>query len=155
MSTRFINKVVVHTAAAQDGHGKPVYQTAAIIDAYHRAHNGWSAIGYHYVVLKDGTVELGRPESSVGAHVEGLNLHTIGICATGHGDLADLTELQRNAMVRLCAAIVRRYHLLSNDVIGHRETPMYGGPPVTKTCPGLLVDMDDLRQRIADRLENS
>lgn len=155
MTARFINKIVVHTAGARGKDGAPVYQTAAVLDAYHRAHNGWKAIGYHFVILKDGTVELGRPESDVGAHVEGMNLHSLGICVTGDGDVAPFTELQTNALVKLCATLVRRYHLLANDVIGHREAPMYGAHPTKKTCPGLLVDLDDLRQRVVDRMENS
>lgn len=36
----------------------------------HRSHknNGWTGIGYHYVVRKDGSIERGRPHWSVGAH---------------------------------------------------------------------------------------
>jgi hypothetical protein len=39
--------------------------------------------------------------------------------------------------------------------LGHREAPMYGAHPTEKTCPGVLVDLDDLRQRVVDRMENS
>ena len=35
--------------------------SAAEIDASHKA-RGWTCIGYHYVIRKDGTVELGRPD---------------------------------------------------------------------------------------------
>ncbi|MBP9551198.1 MAG: N-acetylmuramoyl-L-alanine amidase, partial [Veillonella sp.] len=42
--------------------------------------NGWAGIGYHFVIRKDGTIERGRPLSVVGAHAQGNNLHTIGIC---------------------------------------------------------------------------
>lgn len=42
--------------------------------------NGWAGIGYHFVIRKDGTIERGRPLSVVGAHAQGDNLHTIGIC---------------------------------------------------------------------------
>lgn len=42
--------------------------------------DGWAGIGYHFVIRKDGTIERGRPLSVVGAHAQGDNLHTIGIC---------------------------------------------------------------------------
>ncbi len=40
-------------------------------------------IGYHFVITKDGKVHEGRPVSEVGAHVEGHNKESIGICLTG------------------------------------------------------------------------
>lgn len=46
--------------------------------------NGWAGIGYHFVIRKDGTIERGRPLSVVGAHAQGDNLHTIGICMAGN-----------------------------------------------------------------------
>lgn len=54
--------------------------------AIHKAHlkNGWAGIGYHFVIRKDGTIERGRPLSVVGAHAQGDNLHTIGICMAGN-----------------------------------------------------------------------
>jgi N-acetyl-anhydromuramyl-L-alanine amidase AmpD len=54
----------------------------AEIDKAHRA-RGFSAIGYHYVVRRDGTVETGRPVDAVGAHVEGFNGRSVGVCLIG------------------------------------------------------------------------
>ena len=36
----------------------------------HESHlaQGWSGIGYHFVIRKDGTIELGRPMDTIGAH---------------------------------------------------------------------------------------
>ena len=41
----------------------------------HRSHLnlGWAGVGYHFIMRKDGTVELGRPDWTVGAHAEGFN----------------------------------------------------------------------------------
>lgn len=44
---------------------------------------GWSDIGYHYVIPKDGKVELGRPLKRIGAHCVGQNSRSIGICLPG------------------------------------------------------------------------
>jgi len=44
---------------------------------------GWSDIGYHWVIRRDGTLERGRPEYRVGAHVGSNNTGNIGICMAG------------------------------------------------------------------------
>ena len=46
--------------------------------AYHIA-KGWSDIGYHFYIEKDGTVFFGRPLERNGAHVRGFNSDTLGI----------------------------------------------------------------------------
>lgn len=49
--------------------------------------NGWSDIGYHYVIRRDGTLEIGRRNEAgnyvAGAHVLGLNANSIGIALAG------------------------------------------------------------------------
>lgn len=44
---------------------------------------GWSDIGYHFGIDRDGTVLTGRALSRTGAHVRGRNAHTIGIALFG------------------------------------------------------------------------
>ena len=44
--------------------------------------NGWSGMGYHFYVRKDGSVYRGRPLWAMGAHARGYN-DSIGICAEG------------------------------------------------------------------------
>ena len=61
----------------------------------HRWHisRGWSGIGYHFVIEKDGTLRVGRPLNTVGAHVRGYNSVSVGICMVGgidkEGDVVD------------------------------------------------------------------
>ena len=69
----------------------PVWFNCTIEDI-HRAHrnpppngNGWSGVGYHYLVRKNGEVWEGRPDNTVGAHAGASNNgHTIGICFEGN-----------------------------------------------------------------------
>ena len=44
--------------------------SAKEINASHKA-QGWTCIGYHYVIRKDGTIEIGRPHWTIGAHAYG------------------------------------------------------------------------------------
>jgi N-acetyl-anhydromuramyl-L-alanine amidase AmpD len=52
------------------------------IDRMHRQ-RGFIAVGYHYVITRDGLVEIGRPVGTIGAHVEGFNSVSVGICMIG------------------------------------------------------------------------
>ena len=105
--------------------------TAADIDRQHRR-EGWKGIGYHFVILPDGTIETGRQLEVPGAHVSGYNDHTIGICyiggrnpqPTGKADkYADTrTPEQKESLLWLIRAIKR--HIkggASFTVKGHRD----------------------------------
>ena len=75
---RKINKIIVHCSATQEGRDFD----AAEINRWHLK-RGWNGIGYHYVVLLDGTIEYGRSIYKQGAHVKGENEGSIGICYIG------------------------------------------------------------------------
>lgn len=149
---RAIKWVVVHTSATADKAGSPVDASAESIRRYHVEHNGWKDIGYHYVVRANGTIETGRPLSEVGAHVGGFNDESVGICVSGHGDLADFTPQQHQVVSALCAQLCVSFGLTPASVIGHREADDFGAPHVDKTCPGTKVDMNVVRQNVAAQL---
>jgi len=75
---RNIDAIVIHCSASKDGVAKSREQ----LEAEHKA-RGFRTIGYHYVVEPDGTLMVCRPEADVGAHVEGHNATTIGVCMIG------------------------------------------------------------------------
>lgn len=54
----------------------------AQIEEWHLA-KGWASIGYHFVITRAGDLELGRPLEDVGAHVQGFNGRSVGICMVG------------------------------------------------------------------------
>jgi N-acetylmuramoyl-L-alanine amidase len=55
---------------------------AAEITEWHLA-RGFRTIGYHEVIRRDGTVEIGRQAEEQGAHVGGFNPGNYGICLVG------------------------------------------------------------------------
>lgn len=152
---RAIKWIVVHTSATADKQGNPVDASAESIRSYHVAHNGWADIGYHFVVRMNGTVEQGRPISEVGAHVGGFNDQSVGICVSGHGDIADFTAQQHDVLAALCADLCVNLRLTAAAVIGHREADDHGAPHVDKTCPGTKVDMRVVRSKVATLLEQA
>ena len=93
------------------------------IDRMHRA-RGFSKIGYHKIIHLDGSVDEGRPESEIGAHVSGHNTGTIGYSYIGGVDSAGRakdtrTVAQKETMIRLTREAVERYNLRA--VLGHRD----------------------------------
>lgn len=118
---RRITHIVLHCSASVPA--AAAHQTAADIDAMHKA-RGFRKIGYHYFIRADGTVEKGRPETEIGAHVEGHNATSIGICYAGgldaKGKAADTrTPQQLEALAKLVAELKRRYP--PAIVLGHRD----------------------------------
>lgn len=122
---RQIDKIIIHCSATREG--QPF--TAADIKKWHRE-RGFSTIGYHYVVDIDGLVEVGRPESQVGAHCIGHNKTSIGVCYIGgldaNGKPKDTrTKKQKQALRNLLYYLVDRYEC---PVFGHCDF-------AAKACP--------------------
>ena len=112
--------------------------SAAEIDASHKG-QGWTCIGYHYVIRKDGTVEQGRPHWTVGAHAYGHNSHTIGIHVCGNFEIGEPTDAQIESLAMLLANLCTDYGLpIDRDhIVGHREL-------ISTACPGKnLYEMMD------------
>ena len=65
-------------------------------DDVHRAHlaNGWAGIGYHFFVRSDGRVYRGRPISKVGAHTQGYNSQSVGVCFEGNFETEHMSQAQ-------------------------------------------------------------
>lgn len=153
--------IVWHTAGPEDDDGNPINidQSVETIDKYHRG-LGWDSIGYHYWIRMDGRVETGRNESMHGAHVPGLNEKSIGICFAGHGDLAPFSEAQMRSGLNLTRDLMKRYDIARSRVIGHREINALVAQGIVsnayatdKTCPGKLIDMDEIRKLLGGAVE--
>lgn len=77
-SKRTINEIIVHCTATPEGQDATV---KSIREGHLR--RGFSDIGYHYVIYRDGTVHDGRDVNISGAHCTGHNQHSIGVCYVG------------------------------------------------------------------------
>lgn len=127
---RPINKIFIHVSDSRDDLDVGVKE----IRQWHLA-RGWKDIGYHYVVRIDGTVEPGRPEEKIGAHAQGYNEDSIGVCWVGR---FAMHPKQKESLVRLVKSLMKKYKLSRKDVLGHYEVDTHG-----KTCPN--INMDEFR----------
>jgi hypothetical protein len=96
--------------------------SAATIHRWH-LNNGWSGIGYHFVIRKDGTVERGRPLDKVGAHTYGFNRDSVGICVVGEFNSYLPTNAQMDSAKKLITTLCRQYNIAPDrsHIFGHRD----------------------------------
>lgn len=133
---RDLNRIILHCAATPEGR-------EVSVDTIRKWHtdpppqgNGWSDIGYHYVIHLDGLTEIGRPVSIQGAHVSGENEDSIGVCYVGGVDKDlkpedTMTVEQEISFVELVKSLRLTFGYLS--VHGHNEYS-------SKACPSFSVE---------------
>ena len=126
-SRRRINEIIVHCTATPEGRD----YTVADIRQMHKA-QGWVDIGYHYIVYRDGSIHEGRNVDMVGAHCQGHNAQSIGVCYVG-GVARDgktpkdtRTQAQKDALIHLLMQLVCLYP--DATIRGHRDF-------AAKACP--------------------
>jgi len=79
MTISDVERIIVHCSATREGDDSVDFYT---IDKWHKS-RGWKGCGYHFVVLIDGTIQLGRGMNESGAHTVGFNHSSWGICYIG------------------------------------------------------------------------
>lgn len=129
---RDINKIIIHCAATRPSMDVGVKE----IRDWHIKGNGWSDIGYHGVIRRNGTLESGRPIDQPGAHTSGQNKNSIGICLVG-GVKEDGKTPENNFTPEQWATLRRVIHDLlrkypNATIHGHNEFAQ-------KACPSFDV----------------
>lgn len=147
---RRIERIVIHCSDSPNGRtlvtGKPGDKNFTTplqeIDSWHRVRgfkrlSGWrrlqepslTSIGYHFLIYVAGAVVSARHVDEIGAHAQGYNASSIGICIIGKDKF---TRAQWEALKRLIESLQATYPGV--EIVGHR-----GLPGVTKTCPNFDV----------------
>jgi len=124
---RSINKIIVHCTATPEGRDVSV----DTIRKWHVEDNGWSDIGYHWIIMLSGSIEKGRDESKPGAHAKGHNANSIGVVYVGGCDKNmnpkdTRTDGQKESLRCLLEDMKVRYP--NAQIIGHRDVS-------NKACP--------------------
>ena len=125
---RKLNGIIVHCSATPEGKDF----TVADITKWHIA-RGFNTIGYHYVIYLVLCVHTGGPIEQIGAHCQGHNADTVGVCYIG-GLASDgktprdtRTLAQKDALVNLLLSLKHKYPSIS-WIRGHRDF-------ANKACP--------------------
>lgn len=111
--------IIVHSTNTKPN----VDLSARDIDERHRK-RGLLKIGYHCVIKRDGTIELGRPFNEIGAHLQDYDIKSIGICMIGglntRGvNAPDYSTQQQKALYVLIKTLTFMYK--DAKVIGHNK----------------------------------
>ena len=123
---RKINKIIIHCSATPPN----MDVDADRVDEWHKQ-RGWSGIGYHFFIKRNGQIQAGRPLEKSGAHTKGHNKNSIGICYAGGVDKDMCPEDNRTSPQ--IASFLLLLRLLKNMfpeaiIHGHRDFS-------TKACP--------------------
>lgn len=110
--------------------------TAKQVDEWHKS-NGWSGIGYHFFVRKDGSIYRGRPIDKMGSHVLHRNHESIGICAEGAYSREYMPDKQKRAIAELLDYLKANYYP-NAQIVGHREIG-------SSDCPGKNYPLQELK----------
>lgn len=144
-ATRDITTVVWHWTANYSDQG---YIGSEQINQMH-INKGWAGIGYHFIVKRDGSIQIGRDINATGAHVLDFNTRSVGIsfvagykCAsTKYKDVPpfsevgveSITQAQHEAFKRFMSAWYKVYP--GGQAWGHVDFPNNKG----KVDPGFDV----------------
>jgi peptidoglycan hydrolase-like protein with peptidoglycan-binding domain len=133
-----VQEVCIHCSATRpDWMGDDSYKKLEEITRWHVRDRGWRAIGYHWVIDRNGRTMVGRRETEIGAGVEGHNRGVIHVCLIGgFGSAAKdrfadhFTPTQDRTLRDLLQGIGMRTAI--RTVSGHNEY-------AAKACPGFTV----------------
>ncbi len=107
-----VNRVVLHHTKNRS--------TLKSIYNLHVLENGWSKIGYHFVISKSGKIYQTRDLLEEGAHAYGSNATSLGVALVGNFDVEKPTLLQLYALRRLLKVLFSAITTL-NDIVPHNQ----------------------------------
>ena len=157
---RKINEIIIHCSATRPGWmiKSSIDKQVAEIKRWHVKLNGWSDIGYHYIIGRNGEVRLGRAVERVGAHTRGRNKNSIGICLIGGYGSAATDSFEDHFTSKQWDVLHGLLNKLEDDygtvgVHGHNEY-------AAKGCPGFnvqteIVDIRAPQLTLWDKLRRS
>lgn len=166
---RKIDLIVIHCSATAIE--KPYSKED--LERDHKA-RGFSSIGYHFYIRRDGTIYECRPINKIGAHVFGYNSNSIGLCyeggivAGGNANRAqDAKDTRTDAQKKSIKSVIKGlYDKLGDhqdcsdiEIVGHRDlSPDVDGDGIVepwewlKQCPCYDVKEENYEQLINKKL---
>ncbi|EGW41233.1 N-acetylmuramoyl-L-alanine amidase [Desulfosporosinus sp. OT] len=144
-------KIVIHHSASPTEvrrSGKNVPVDADIIREWHLS-EGWGDIGYHFVIMPDGSCENGRHLYQVEANrnEDHRKSRGIGVCLVGNFSETEVPEAQLRGLINKVAQLLRAFKLEVEDVELHRDVAR-----VATECPGRYFPADVLMQELEKSL---
>lgn len=155
-----VTHLIVHHSASNN----TSTNWAAVVASYFDTHvntNGWSDLGYNWLIAPDGTLFVGRGGGNnvIGAHMCGYNTNTMGVCLIGDFTSVEPTQKALDKLQQLLAwkasesgieplsfSDIRSHSGTMNNISGHKD----GCAPAYTECPGnkLYPKLPTVRQNV-------
>ena len=105
------------------------------VTTWHK-NRGFDTIGYHYLIKRDGTLQVGRDEDVTGAHAVAVNGTSIGVALVGGGTVDmgwenNFESVQFETLKSILLKLKDKYDI--KKIIGHYEVD------TKKECPSFNV----------------
>lgn len=137
----------------------------SVRNAHMTGSQGFSDIGYHYVIMASGRIYEGRPEGKRGAH-DVVN-DGIGIAFDGDYTSRTITNAQFDSAVKLCTMLCRRMGINDPTVPISTPTADFGTRSLPRICAhqdrvitgcpgvpgGTTVRLKEIREKVKASLE--
>lgn len=141
ITSRLSTKYIILHHRAGDGN----------VESIHKQHlaQGYSGIGYHFYIRKDGNIYEGRPLNKQGAHCKGSNYNSVGVCFEGNFETEYMTDAQIKAGSELLKYLFELYP--QAKVVGHRDM-------MATVCPGKNFDINKIlnyKEKTVKKLESA
>lgn len=162
VGTTTVTHLIVHHAAGTNSSSDWGAVVLAIWNQ-HTGTNGYSDIGYNWLIAPDGVLYEGRYKSSTdnvtGAHFCGTNGGTMGVCMLGDYTNITITSAARTKLVSLLGwkacernldALGNAFHASSNltlnNISGHRDgcATQCPGNTFYPDLPGVRIDVSNI-----------
>lgn len=159
-----INKIVVHTT---DRDWSILELAEYDIKPNHISSDGCPAITYHDVIMSNAAVFHTLSYDQVSHHAGGYNTGSVAVtlmyrCTSAMTDKDTYapTDIALKALKCHCGKLCLKFGLTPDRVFGHRELKgtgwflnKWGSKLLRKTCPGKKVDLDKLREGVAEYMQ--
>lgn len=160
-----VSHLIVHHSAGSNTNTNYT-QVVRDIYLYHTEVNGWSDIGYNYLIAQNGVIYTGRDPANGeqdnvrGAHFCGANSNTMGICLLGNYQSAELSMPAFSSLTSILAFKTNKEGIdplassqhtqgVIPNIAGHRDG-------CATLCPGENVYqlLGTIRTSVSDDLED-
>ena len=123
---KLITHIIIHCSDSDF----PAHDDVNVIRQWHME-RGFSDIGYHFFIKKDGIIYPCRPLKEMGAHCITMNMVSIGICFSGK---ERFTKDQFLSGYSLIKSLMNNYKIPKSKVLPHSYFNE------NKTCPNFSLD---------------
>lgn len=122
---------------------------------YHIDTLGWHSMGYHYVIMRDGTIYWCSDHNVMTYHVGNSNRQALGICMVGdfRRGKQKPTDAQYESLLWLINYLKNTLPNKDLKILGHQEYPGYAWKDCPTTASDVKAFMDKIRKDVINYMK--